>query len=530
MIKREKFLFRKTMIYQVNDLLKLTFFIYLFLSFNAFIYSQVWVARYNGEANLDDCATALAVDEQQNVYVTGYSYGLSNIKGYLTIKYNPYGETLWTRRYEGFGDSEAKSLVLDRDDNIYVTGWSDGENTQSDILTIKYNAWGDTLWTRRFNSPANHDDEPTKIKIDSKNNIYITGFSFNEVSNYDYTTIKYNRDGLERWVSTYNGTGDSTDKANSVAVDREENVYVTGVSYGLGTKGDFATIKYDTLGNLIWVTRYDDTTNIFDDEAIGIGLDSFCNVYVAGISDFDSLPGTGLLTFTIIKYNSSGEKRWIAKSFPGAGADLISDMTVDHNGNVYVTGTYIWWNTHRNFKTEMYDSSGQRLWVAGYDADSVHDFSCAAAVDNSGNVYITGKSETRRTGYDFVLIKYNQNGTELWVARYNGPANNRDEVYAIAVDEIGNVYVTGRSEGLVSLYDYCTIKYPPSGPGIVEHKKLKRDYNDTKISNIIKQSLNPQFEFYNVQGRRITLSNLSTGVYFILKKDKNVKEKLVIVK
>ena len=520
---------------------KCSLFLIFLSTISTFLYSQVWIARYNGEASLDDCATALAVDEQENVYITGYSYRLSNKKSYLTIKYNPNGETLWTRRYEGFSDSEAKNIIIDSENNIYVTGWSDGENTQRDILTIKYNCLGDTLWTRRYNGSDNQDDEPTKMVIDSRNNIYVTGFSFSNGSNYDYVTIKYNQDGIERWVRTYNGLGDSTDISNSVSVDREGNVYITGVSYGLGTKGDFATIKYDTLGNLIWVTIYNDTTNIFDDEAIGIGLDSFYNIYVAGISDFDSLPGSGLLTFTIIKYNSSGEKRWITKSFPGAGADLISDMTVDHNGNVYVTGTDIWWNTHRNYKTEMYDSSGQRLWVAGYDADSLHDFSCAVAVDNLGNVYITGKSETHQKGYDYATIKYNINGIEQWVARYNGPGDDDDEAIAITIDRIGNIYVTGRSKGINTAYDYCTIKYLPSGPDIEEPmlsnpEQFTLEINPSPATSVIRVRCPlsvKEIKIFDVSGKlvkeiasasprndrteevKISLKGINPGIYFL---------------
>ena len=64
-------------------------------------------------------------------------------------------------------------------------------------------------------------------------------------------------------------------------------------------------------------------------------------------------------------------------------------------------------------------------------------------MDDGGNVYVTGGSTGQNSGIDYTTIKYNRNGDELWVVRYNGPANNPDQATAVAVDSSGNVYVTG---------------------------------------------------------------------------------------
>jgi uncharacterized delta-60 repeat protein len=103
-------------------------------------------------------------------------------------------------------------------------------------------------------------------------------------------------------------------------------------------------------------------------------------------------------------------------------------------------------------------------WVARYNgADNGWDGGNAIAVDSTGNVYVTGSSHSVGTLYDYITIKYNSAGAEQWVAHYNGPGNGGDEPGAIAIDHSGNVYVTGYSQGSGTGTDYATIKYDSAG-------------------------------------------------------------------
>src|SRR3989304_1079463 len=103
-------------------------------------------------------------------------------------------------------------------------------------------------------------------------------------------------------------------------------------------------------------------------------------------------------------------------------------------------------------------------WVARYSG-AVNDVESAAAiyVDAAGNVYVTGLSVGSGTSYDYATVKYDGNGNQLWVARYNGPGNTWDSAKAISVDAAGNVYVTGLSVGSGTSYDYATVKYDGNG-------------------------------------------------------------------
>jgi hypothetical protein len=135
-------------------------------------------------------------------------------------------------------------MALDSSGHIYVTGYSGSTSEDEDYATIKYDSSGNELWVRRYNGPGNMNDIAFSIATDRSENVYITGCSYSNVPNLDYTTIKYDSVGNELWVRKYNGPGNGIDEAHALAVDDFNNIYVTGWSYGSGTDLDYATLKY----------------------------------------------------------------------------------------------------------------------------------------------------------------------------------------------------------------------------------------------------------------------------------------------
>ena len=365
--------------------------------------NQKWVQRYNGPVNGDEYISSIAVDDSANVYISGCSVGSESETDNVLIKYNQFGTLQWVKRYNGPWEGAVyyyqSSIITDKYGNIYFTAGSNGIGTSSDIMTIKYNSNGDSLWVRRYNSPDSLYDGPGSIALDNSGNVFVSGSS-NRYNNfgmsYDFITLKYDSSGIQSWVQFYNGTGNDYDGVGSMKIDKEGNVIASGLgNYNGATGYEYMTVIYDNQGNRLWVRTYSEY-GPFGTYLHANETDDSGNVYVAG--------QVGLKA-TIIKYNATGDLKWI-RSYPQS--DLWA-IDLDHFGNIYAAGSY------------------------------------------SG---------------DFMTLKYNQSAELQWVKTYNGTANGGDEIYCLVVDSLGNCFVSGASQGSGTSNDIVTINYPTPQPTI----------------------------------------------------------------
>ena len=417
-----------------------------------------WVRRYNDPRSWVDEAWALALDDSGNVYVTGFSYDSTMDADYLTIKYNSDGDKVWTSRYNGTSDSNdvAFAIAADHSGNVLVSGYSFGSGTYEDYATVKYDPDGHELWVERYNGPGNFTDQAVAMEVDGAGNVYLTGVSYGDGTSGDYATIKYDAGGDIVWLRRYDGPASGWDEALAITVDDIGNVYVTGGSRGVGTSSDFATIKYDPAGDTLWVRRYNGVADGWD-FGHAITLDDFNNVYVNGWSG--SHPNSDYAT---IKYDSNGNELWVGiYNGPGSENDYSNDIAVDDYGNVYVTGRSWGEGTQYDYATVKYTADGTEEWARRYNGPgNAEDIACGIALDGAGNVYVTGNASGSGTYDDYVTIRYSPDGDQIWVTAYDGPGNYYDVPQALKVSNSGDIYVTGRSSG--NYWDYATIKYSQS--------------------------------------------------------------------
>ena len=381
----------------------------------------------------------------------------------------------WFVRYDGpAGEWDAAiALAADPSGNIFVAGSSYGVSTNSDYTVVKYDKHGQVLWVNRYDGTAHDLDRVSSMDVDAAGNICVTGKSQGVGTSNDYLTLKYGTDGSLEWAARYDGPISGIDVANDVAFDPSGNVYVTGYSYGIQTLGDFTTVKYDFEGNQLWAARYNGPGNGLDVPK-ALVVDNEGNVYVTGesVDRNDS--------YTTIKYDTDGNELWVARY---SGTSLFNDfaraIALDVDGNVVVTGFSTGEGTGIDFATVKYDGNGNELWVARYNGPgNSRDAAHSIAIDDSGNVFVTGQSQDEDDDFDYATLKYDPGGNQLWAARYNGPGDAFDVARSIVLDNRGNVIVTGRSHGQGTHWDYATIVYDTDG-----NQKWLARYNSSEMSD-----------------------------------------------
>jgi hypothetical protein len=374
---------------------------------------QQWIAEYNGPGNAMDEAHAIAIDASgNNIYVTGWSYGDSTTGfDYATIKYNSSGTRLWTARYNNSGANgtdEAFDVGVDNAGNVYVTGTSDGTSGTSAATTIKYNSSGVQQIARRYTGSGGVNAAYAIWVSPTAGIIYVTGYAYQGTSaDFNFVTIKYNSAVTQRWAVQYNGPASKYDEARALAIDPQGNVYVTGYSL-TATPGnfDYSTVKYDSTGAQKWAKNYNGTGNDID-KANTIKLDAVSNVYVTGKSVGTGTNAEDILT---IKYDKSGNLKWTARyNSPSNNYDEGKAIAIDANRNVYITGYSYTTGSSNDYITLKYDSTGVQQWVTKYNGTGNNaDLAAAILLDNSGNVFITGSSKGTNSLEDYETIKYCQ--------------------------------------------------------------------------------------------------------------------------
>jgi hypothetical protein len=492
----------------------------------------LWV-RSRTDANIYSGAD-VAVDMDGNVIVATSS--IENLPGgywtyddYLVVKYDPQGVELWSRTYDGSagGHDLVAAVVVDGAGNVTVTGTSCDTNYQGDpsvIATVQYDASGNLRWVEEWDNLPDGIDRASDLIVDAAGNLYVVGttdthsrFPCYSLLATDFVAIKYGpQGGAPLWVATYDGPGQrlvyarrqdcdlycvdelvppapvpevigGKDGANRVAVDASGNVTVTGSSQAAAQAGctgtlyaddadcvgttvaadcagrnDYATVKYSSSGQQLWVARYDGPSHL-DDGAAGVAVDASGNVFVTGTSN-SSATGSDYLT---VKYDASGAQQW-TRAYTGYGgtrSEIAWAIAVDSQGRVTVTGSsdersqsgcFFWYEHAQDIATIQYAANGTQRWAQrqGGSGSCSEDEGFGIAVDGSANVIVVGKTSGGVEQGDYTTVKYNANGQRQWTRTYaNGFAR------AVAIGPQGHVHVAGN--GVSGGPGLSTLKYNP---------------------------------------------------------------------
>jgi hypothetical protein len=226
---------------------------------------------------------------------------------------------------------------------------------------------------------------------------------------------------------------------------------------------------------------------------------------------------------------------------PGNQDDYPTSIAVDVN-DVYVTGMSMG-STGNDYATVKYNFSGVQQWAQRYNGPGNGDDAAnSIKLDASGYIYVTGSSVRDKSGVmDIATIKYDSFGNQKWLERFNGIENESNAGYSLALNSLGDVFVTGaHADTLRGAFQ--TIKYSQAGTGVYEttsmvpenyslSQNFPNPFNPTTlISYQIPVAGQVTLKVYDILGKEVAClvkevknagnyevtfngSNLSSGIY-----------------
>ncbi|MFC1476147.1 SBBP repeat-containing protein [Candidatus Zixiibacteriota bacterium] len=407
-------------------------------------------STYLGGAD-EDWGNGIVVDNDGHAYVTGHTFS-SDFPTEDPYQPDQPGEDAFVAKLNGAGNGlvyitylggantdGGNDIAIDGDGCAYVYGQTSSSDfpTQNpyqtdqpgqDLFVTKLNAVGNALVYSTYLG-GNDEDYTGSIAVDGNDDAYVTGYTWssdfptqNPYQTYqamcDVFVTKFNNAGDDLVYSTYLG-GSSKDWGRRILVDINTNAFIVGWTwspnfptqnpYQPNQPGkDVFVTKLNTTGDGLVFSTYLGGSD--DDECAGLGLDDAGNVYVSGFTESNDFP-----TLNPYQGNQGGIDGYITKL----------------------------------------NSAGNSLIYSTYLGGSDHDVGFHLAVDGTGNAHIAGPTlsgdfpiqdpyQTDQGGQDVVVAKLNSSGDGLVYSTYLGGAAD-ENCSGIALDNHGNVYVTGRT-------------------------------------------------------------------------------------
>jgi uncharacterized protein (DUF2147 family) len=400
----------------------------------------------------------MGFDRAGNVYLTGYTGATVGPYRIAMQKYAPNGILSWSQLY-AFPPAQTANpagLVVDSNGYSYVTGIT-SNNGIVQVTTLKYDPNGDTLWTRTFCS-GEGNDQPMNIGLDHQGNVIVVGASWDTlVKGFSTMIIKYDAGGNLLWHRELRRYA-SWDYFQCVGADSLGNIVAAGLRAVGNEWSQWYIVKFSPSGDTLWGRAFGGSWSN-SDHVTSLVVQPSGHSYLVG----DMANQNEGEDITAMSLNADGAEAW-QRSFGGPAHqnDYAYDVKVDSQGNIYSSG-YVWYPGGITKMVALkYRPDGTQVWQVEYLGNWAYTADGYIAVDKAGGLYLAGQGYGPDTiqQADAVLVKFDSTGTFQWVQTYDDPYHGNDYFTGVAADDSGNVYARGYTfMGLANYYDFLLVKY-----------------------------------------------------------------------
>ncbi len=406
---------------------------------------------------------AITLDHNQNLYTAG-SMGTGSGTTAVMHKQDAAGNFIWTKYITAEVVCRITSMHTNPENDIFIAGYFKGKtdfdpgadsvymtsaSTNNDGFILKIDAAGNFKWIRQIGGGDNYEIQA--IRTDTRGNIYTTGrfagrtdfnpgadsfyLSTTPATQSDVFIHKLDSSGNYLWAKSFEGNSNGHDQGSSIAIDKEENVFVTGhfrgtldfnpglLGYPMSAQGgvDAFIVKLNDTGGFAWARQIAGTNG---QEGISLVADDSGHVYTTGCfegaTNFDlngsnvSITAVGNYDAFITRHNPAGDLLWV-KQIGGKGRQIGYGIDLDADRNVYTTGIFadttdlnpgadiFHLTTTGAGTTDVYISklnhNGDFIWGKGIGGAKSEDVS-GIRVDNSRNIYAVGVVRSDSADFD----------------------------------------------------------------------------------------------------------------------------------
>ena len=450
---------------------KIVFIILIIFNNPVFNQEFQWVNSYGDHTS--DYSASTTVDQNGNVYITGYAthgtvigtYSIEN-RGIYVAKFDSGGQFLWAKESDGAFDTQSSGIACDSQNNVIVTGYYSSGISFEDIqlpsaiqprmFLVKYDTDGNLQWAKSFGSTGLTKRTFTNsLTVDNEGMIYVTGafnrfLIFDDIilesknsansTHFDIFLAKIDGNGNAVWAKRAGGKYD--DYAYSTSFDHKKNIYISGVFQP--KEADFDSIyidleninsrdfvaKFDTSGNATWV-RYGEVGYGGYAETININTDNKGNLYAYGnyygpiIYGNDTLSDWGNY---LLKFDSAGNKVFVKDLKTGNGLS-----------NNYMEGT--WWRKRGDIAVDY----NNNIFLSA----NFHD-----TLVFESDTLISYQNQYGLASADIFVVKYNEIGYPQWAVKAGGIL--KDYANSTAIDST-TLYISGYYSSLEATFGNHTI-------------------------------------------------------------------------
>ena len=399
-----------------------------------------------------------------------------------------------------YADLSVTNLCIDGENNIIINGDFFSSNLQigsniyssngaDDIYLSKFDSLGNLLWAKTMG--ATDYDHTSALVVDVNNNIYLTGTFYSDSITFDSITL-YNNSNSNIFIAKFDPFGNvlwaKSSENRMLTLGDDLTVNANGEIFLSGSftdtifmfNGDTLyiphspnfmqafVIKIDSTGNSVWTKFITGSRNV-ENCKIANDLSNNCLVYIHSSSpeisiDSNQILGISYDCFYVLKLDSSGHMVW-GKTAGGNDSNYNYDIETDQFGNIYIAGSsqcdtlyfdtlklFNYTNSENAFITK-YDSSGQVEWAKYFGGNNM-DIATSIAMNPDGGPTITGfyysssitidgtilQNDTINSG-DIFLSRFDSLGNKIYAIRYGGTGS--EEGYGVCISNDGTMYLNG---------------------------------------------------------------------------------------